>query len=877
MDCKKCMTYLILPFIVLAGIIYFGIVTINDVEQSSKEKTGTLLEFSKRSISDSVKTWKSGAFFSAQSIAAIEDIRGLASTKNHLKNHLGLSKLRELSRKEDIIAIVVQDKSGVIVGSSDRGLLGQSLNESSITYWNRVSASHDPIFEKPYKSTLHFNSNFNNFAMLITKSIRDEKSQFIGALTIIYDPRIVFENIMSNSSYGRTGDHYFFDSTGLVLSKVRFLAEVKEYGLISPHQDAIFNLRLFDPGFNLGDSEVKSFPKSRFTKLVEESLVDGDGKSIESYRDYRGKEVVGAWRWFDDLSIGLAIEVDYDEAYHDLLLLKRQSKNIALCTLLFFILYVFIMLKNIKLTKEMNEANKELVESQSELQEILSATDSHAIISKANTRGEITYVNKMFCEVSQYSKEELMGKDHRILNSGLHSKEFFENMWSTILSKKPWKGIMRNKKKNGDFYWVETTIFPVIDKNQRVKEFVAVRTDITKLKLIEQESQRARDVAEKAKVEMEKVMVMKNNFVAGISHELRTPLNAIIGYLAGLRLDKDKENIDEKLDILEQSSFRLLDLVNNTIDLKQLEGGRAKLSNREINLKKMFRTIEKLYRINAKQKELDFVCIYNVEKDNFIIDDIKLSLVLNNLISNALKNTSKGQISIVVDGKKISDEGEYELEIIIADSGCGIEKDKLDNIINNTFDSSTASGIEYIDGVGIGLRLVNGYLRVLGAKLQVDSSPGVGSSFTINLPCIQSCDKELTIIEGSKEKFFKSQFSVAVVDDNKINLNMMKFLLQKLGVEAKVYQSPLRFLEEYSENDFDLVFMDQLMPEVKGSEVVKQIKSRYESSTRFVSLSASTEASDLELFNELFDDVLTKPVKKEMILRVLDDVVKKAS
>ena len=162
------------------------------------------------------------------------------------------------------------------------------------------------------------------------------------------------------------------------------------------------------------------------------------------------------------------------------------------------------------------------------LQQLENALDESSIVALTDKYGTITYVNEMFCKISKYSKEDLIGQNHRILKSGHHPPEFYQEMWNVISQGKVWRGEIKNKAKDGTYYWVKTVIVPFFDNKGSISEYVSIRTDITYHKKIEEQLRSSQEMIKHQLYEMKEIDLQKDAFVSMIAHELRTPLSPIM-------------------------------------------------------------------------------------------------------------------------------------------------------------------------------------------------------------------------------------------------------------------------------------------------------------------------------------------------------------
>jgi len=380
--------------------------------------------------------------------------------------------------------------------------------------------------------------------------------------------------------------------------------------------------------------------------------------------------------------------------------------------------------------KPSSPSNDDVLErSLKELADIKFALDQSTIVAITDQRGIINYVNDEFCRISKYSRSELLGQDHRIINSGFHPKDFIRDLWTTIASGNVCKGELRNRARDSSIYWVDTTIVPFLSADGKPYQYVAIRHDITQRKLAEEQV-----LKQAAELQRAAQLSFVGELAAGLAHEIKNPLAGIQGAVDILIRRRDKNDPErealegmrhevERIDstvraLLDRARPRLVsvrecsltEVVERAVNVAKAQLGKAAASQKEIRIEFESSEDEILIRIDHGQ-----------------IEDAVLNLVINAI--DAVEGNGHIKIRVGRSESNRLDSPAQEAVVEVSDDGPGISEANLGRIFNPFFTTRH-------DGTGLGLPAVRRIARLHGGSVDVKSSPGEGSVFTIHLPVI---------------------------------------------------------------------------------------------------------------------------------------------
>ena len=386
----------------------------------------------------------------------------------------------------------------------------------------------------------------------------------------------------------------------------------------------------------------------------------------------------------------------------------------------------------------------------------------------------------------------------------------------------------------------------------------------------------------KARDEAVKANQAKTDFLSSMSHEIRTPLNAICGFSNSL-LESDGVSDDAKGDVrnIVMASDTLLELVNGILDISKIEANKLEIIDTVYSFKKMYEELILLTKARIGEKPIEFKHSYDESIPEFLYGDgVRVKQVIINLLTNSAKYTKSGYIDFKINS--IRKDNIIRLIISVEDSGIGIKKESIEKLFTK-FERLGVEKQTTTEGTGLGLAITKKLVEMMDGKIVVQSIYGKGSIFTISLDQRMLNEKELEKVIKAKETEEKtneiidaSDKNVLVVDDNVLNLKVAERLLKAYKCNITLVESGSECLDKISNNKYDLILLDDMMPKMTGTETLMKLKQIDSFKTPVVALTANAlTGMKEEYISRGFNDYLSKPIEKEDLNRVMKKYLKK--
>jgi signal transduction histidine kinase/ActR/RegA family two-component response regulator len=364
--------------------------------------------------------------------------------------------------------------------------------------------------------------------------------------------------------------------------------------------------------------------------------------------------------------------------------------------------------------------------------------------------------------------------------------------------------------------------------------------------------------------ELAKSTKAKSEFLATMSHEIRTPMNAILGMTHLLKQDSPRKDQVEPINILDFSGKTLLSLIDDVLDFSKIEAGKIEFENTEFELDKLVRVILESFKITAKNRGIKLETHIEEGIPNVLMGDpARLTQILNNLFSNALKFTEKGEVRMKVTAVEEFNEA-LRLQFAISDTGIGIEKDRVDSIFES-FTQASQTTKRLFGGTGLGLTISKQLAELQGGSISVESEKGKGSTFYVELTFgigESTTEAKSENIEEDVSKKLRG-LKVLLAEDNIVNQKVMKRFLERWNVDMKVVDNGEEAVEAIIENNYDVVLMDLQMPQMDGYEAAEFIRKLDDPYKRKIPIIALTAAALTEVREKVYasgmNAFVTKP------------------
>ena len=469
----------------------------------------------------------------------------------------------------------------------------------------------------------------------------------------------------------------------------------------------------------------------------------------------------------------------------------------------------------------------------------LAVEQSPESIVITNINGVIEYVNAAFTATTGYGRDDVIGRNPKILQSGKTPHETYESLWRSLDQGKPWKGEFINRRRDGSEYVEFAIITPIHQSDGRVTHYVAVKEDVTEKKRLGLELDQHRHhleelvtsrtvQLEEARQRAEIANVAKSAFLANMSHEIRTPMNAIVGLTHLLRRSEPTADQADKLDKIADAAGHLLSIINDILDLSKIEAGKLTLENTDFSPAAILDHTRSMIAELARSKGLEL----RVECDKNPLwlngDPTRLRQAMLNFASNAVKFTEHGSITLRARAVE-SDASEVLVKFEVEDTGVGIPEETLAGLFQPFVQGDDSTTRKY-GGTGLGLAISRRLAYLMNGDAGVESQPGCGSIFWFTarlrrgqefVPAVATTDA------ADAETLLRQrhgQGRLLLVEDNAVNREVALELIRACGLGADTAADGVEAVAMAAATAYDLILMDVQMPRMNGLDATRAIR-----------------------------------------------------
>lgn len=833
--------------LILATIALIAITALGQSKDQHRQQAGASLHAISATINAALQAWLRGWESQIQAIAAepamSTQVAGLLRkqpTSNILEHSRELRRIREIvmsygGRLQNV---------GFFVISPEYINIG-SMRDSNLAQVNLIAEGHPELLAKAFLGEMVLVPSIRSdvpiegisgtkdfhASMFILAPIFSNQEEVIALLALRMDPATEFNRLTASGQVGKSGETYFANDRGVMISSSRFEDALRESGTLKPGETSILNIELTVPTATAprGQAPVEETEAPQLTKSAAAITKHATGGNFEGYKDYRGIDVIGVWGWNERLGFGVITEVGLNDAMKGYegfrnIILGVMGATVPLCLALAVIVFTISRRANLQLAQANELLEHRVAQRTTELEtreNRLWDLYENAPIAYASIddNGSILKHNLAFAKLTDYTRQDFKNITWDVITRNGEGEQPQDNAVRISSGETCLDVRLEIRRRDGSTVFTSASSLPVFD-GSALQEIRISLLDVT-------EREQAVGLLEEAKKIAEEANQTKSDFLANMSHEIRTPMNAIIGmsYLAlQTELDDKQRGYIEKVN---NSALVLLGIVDDILDFSKIEAGKLTMEHIEFRLEDVLDNLSNLVGLKAEDAGLEL--LFDIAPDTplaLVGDPLRLGQILVNLGNNAVKFTDQGQVILRIHPLESAD-GKIRLQFDVSDTGIGMTQEQQSRLFQPFTQADTSTTRTY-GGTGLGLAICRSLSEMMGGEIWVDSDAGKGSvfSFTANFDLgstkTPSSDKRISqftdavsLLQGAR---------ILIVEDNELNQELAQEILESNGLQVSIANNGREAIDIMQEQSFDGVLMDCQMPVLDGYSTTRQLR-----------------------------------------------------